>query len=116
MLTNGTFTDAAKATASDLRPGWEKQLAAYNITINDRVITRFSRVHGNVSDYDDDFTVTFDDGESITRNAIHAHFPTEQASSLPSQLGLNITQDDVVVDENKETSMSGVFMVGDANS
>ena len=116
MLTNGTCTEAAKATAFDLRPEWDKKLAAYNITIEDRIITRFSRVHGNDSNYDDDFVVTFEDGQSISRNGILAHFKSEQALSLPQQLGLNITQDYVVVDENKETSMPGVFMVGDANS
>ena len=119
LLTNGTCNDAAKAQATKALPDWADRLASYDISVEDRVIARFSRVHGNDSDYDDDFRITFTDGESIVRNAIRGFFPAELASDLP--LGLNLKLSDesdatVQVDGNMETSVAGIFAVGDANS
>ena len=122
MLTNGTCDDAARAQASADLPSWEQQLQYYDIGIEDRVISAFSRVHGNDSNYDDDFWITFADNSSIMRHSIKANFAATLASDLPEALGLSTAVDEsegtlnVVVDENKETSMPGVFMVGDANS
>lgn len=119
MLTNGTYTDIAKAQASNDLPDWAEQLVLYNIGVEDRIVASFSRVNGNDSDYDDDFQITFTDGQSIVRNAIKGAFPAELASDLPMKLDLQLSNESdatVLVDAKMQSSVSGVFMVGDANS
>ncbi|MCJ1457127.1 hypothetical protein MMC28_007494 [Mycoblastus sanguinarius] len=122
MLTNGTFNNDTMAKASATLPSWEKQLALYNIEIENRIIVSFSRLHGDDGDCDDDFIITFEDNSTVVRNSIKGNFPATLASDLPEQMGLKLTEDDgegistVVVDKNKESSILGVFMVGDANS
>lgn len=120
MLTNGTYNDTSAAKATEALPDWQERLAAYNIGIENRLIASFSRLHGNETDVDDDFVVTFTDGGSIVRNAIRANWPSKLASDLPMHLGLElkVIEDDVfvAVNENMESSMPGVFVVGDANS
>ena len=119
MLTNGTYNDTTKAQASKDLPDWTEQLALYDIGVDDRIIASFSRVHGNDSDYDDDFKITFTDGESIVRNAIKGTFPAALASDLPMKLGLQLSDESdatVLVDSHMQSSVSGIFMVGDANS
>ena len=119
MLTNGTYNDTTKAQASKDLPDWTDRLALYNISVEDRIIASFSRVNKNDSDYNDDFRITFTDGESIVRNAIKGNFPAELASNLPTKLGLKLSNESdatVQVDHNMESSMPGVFMIGDANS
>ena len=119
MLTNGTYNDGTRAKASSDLPDWTDRLALYNISVENRIIASFSRVNGNDSDYDDDFKITFTDGESIVRNAIKGAFPAELASDLPMKLGLHLSNESdrtVVVNSKTESSMPGIFMVGDANS
>ena len=119
MLTNGTFNDGTRAKASSYLPDWAERLAVYNISVEDRFIDSFSRVHGNESDYDDDFKITFTDGDSIVRNAIRGNFPAELASDLPLKMGLQLSDESdktVLVDEKMRASVGGVFVVGDANS
>lgn len=119
MLTNGTYTDIAKAQASNDLPDWAEQLVLYNIGVEDRIVASFSRVNGNDSDYDDDFQITFTDGQSIVRNAIKGAFPVELASDLPMKLDLQLSNESdatVLVDSKMQSNVSGVFMVGDANS
>lgn len=119
MLTNGTYNDITKAQASHDLPDWAEQLAFYNIGVEDRIIASFSRVNGNDSDYDDDFKITFTDEQSIVRNAIKGTFPAALASNLPMKLHLQLSNESdatVLVDSKMQSSVSGVFMVGDANS
>lgn len=119
MLTNGTYNDITKAQASNDLPDWAEQLALYNIGVEDCIVAAFSRVNGNDSDYDDDFKITFTDGQSIVCNAIKGAFPAELASDLPMKLDLRLSDESdatVLVDSNMQSSVSGVFMVGDANS
>ena len=119
LLTNGTCTDAAKAETTKALPDWADRLASYNISVEDRAIAAFSRLHGNDSDSDDDFRITFTDGGSIVRNAIKGTFPAELASRLPLSLDLTLSDESdatVRVDGHMETSAAGIFAVGDANS
>ena len=124
LLTNGTATASARALASQALPSWEERLKRYNITLDDRVIKSFGRVGGNASDYDADFVVSFEDGGRLVRNAVKASFPAELASTLPKEMGLRLgmgaggeeEEVKVMVDEHMESSRSGVFVVGDANS
>lgn len=41
MLTNGTYTDIAKAQASNDLPDWAEQLVLYNIGVEDRIVASF---------------------------------------------------------------------------
>ena len=75
MLINGTYNDATKAQASQDLPDWADRLSLYSISVEDRIISDISRVHGNESDYSDDFKITFTEGESVVRNAIKGTFP-----------------------------------------
>lgn len=119
MLTNGTYNDSTAAKANETLPNWTEQLELYSISIENRQIASFGRVKGNESDYEDDLLVTFADNGTLVRDAIKATFPAELASSLPAQLGLNLTDDaesKVGVDDHMESSIPGIFVVGDANS
>ena len=119
LLTNGTYSDTTKSQTSKDLPDWAERLDLYNITVEDRIIADFSRVNGNDSDYNDDFRITFTDEGSIVRNSIKGAFPAELASDLPAKLGLNLSNESdatVLVDGNMESSVPGIFMVGDANS
>ena len=121
MLTNGTFNNVTATKVAQTLPDWQQRLALYNIGVEHRGIASFSRLHGNDSDVDDDFVITFTDGGSIVRNAILANWPAEQASNIPVQMDLNLTAGDggdiyVAVDGHMQSNVSGVFVVGDANS
>jgi len=119
VLTNGTMDDVAKVKASKDLPDWGERLELYNITIENRIITRFSRLHGDDSDYKDDFVITFQDNSTVILNAIKGTFPAKLSSDLPVQIGLKLTEDKdakVKVDEHMESSVPGISMVGDANS
>lgn len=108
MLTNGTHNDNTKAQASNNLPDWAEQLALYNIGVEDRIIASFSRVNGNDGDYDDDFKITFTDGQSIVRNAIKGAFPAELASDLPMKLDLRLSDETdatVLVDSDMQSSV-----------
>ena len=53
------------------------------------------------------------------RNAVKGAFPAELASDLPAKLDLDLSDESdktVLVDSDMQSSVSGVFMVGDANS
>ena len=116
LLTNGTYNDVTKAQASTDLPDWADRLALYNIGVDNRIIAAFSRVNGH---FNDDFKITFTDGESVVRNAVKGAFPAELASDLPVKLGLDLSDESdktVLVDSDMQSSVSGVFMVGDANS
>lgn len=97
-------------------------MAVYGIEIDNREIVSFERVDGNEDDLKSNFLITFADGGTLVRNAIKANFPAELASDLPKKMGL-VLEDGadgsdvhVVVDGHMESSMPGVFVVGDANS
>lgn len=122
---NGTETPEGKAAATAKHEGWKKQLDAWNIKIENRTIARIEHprdgeIHQNkTADLQfDKFIVYFTDGKSIERNAFITNFPAVQRSTLPAQMGLNMTEDQKIkVDFNgMRTSQAGVFGVGDANS
>ena len=119
-LTNGTYDETSIAKTVETLPDYEERMKVNNVTINKRVIANFSRVHG--SDYEDDFLVTFTDGGTLVRNAVRGFFPGTIRSTLPKELSMNVTEatatDDpgVVVNSDMESSIPGIFVVGDTNS
>lgn len=120
MLADGTCNEPTKAQASKDLLDWAEQLASYNTSVvEDGIIAHFSRVNGNDSDHNADFRITFSDEGSIVRSPIKGAFPADMASDLPMKLRLKCSNESdatVLVDGSMESSMQGVFMVGDANS
>ncbi|KAK4691800.1 hypothetical protein P7C71_g5280, partial [Lecanoromycetidae sp. Uapishka_2] len=100
MLTNTTFTAEAAKEVTAQMPYWEQRLAVHGIDIENREIVSFERVSGNESDFESDFLV----------------------SGLAEELGLVLTAKEaggdlhVAVDGIMESSLPGVYVVGDANS
>lgn len=121
---NGTNTPEGRAAATTKQKGWKEQLQAWNIKIENRTIARIEHtqngeVHQNkTADLQfDKFIVHFTDGKPIERSAFITNFPAVQRSTLPEQMGLNMTKTKIKVDFNgMRTSKGGVFAVGDANS
>lgn len=120
LLADGTCNEPTKAQASKDLLDWAERLALYNTSVvEDRIIAHISRVNGNDSDYNADFRITFSDERSIVRSPIKGAFPAELASDLPMKLRLKFSNESDAtgqVDGSMESSMQGVFMVGDANS
>lgn len=122
---NGTNTPEGKAAATAKNPGWEEQLKAWNITIENRTIASIQHiqngeiVQNKTADLQfDKFLVHFTDGNCTECDAFITNFPAVQHSTLPEQMGLHMT-DDKKIKVNfhgMKTSQEGVFGVGDANS
>lgn len=121
---NGTDTPEGKAAATAKNKGWEEQLKAWNIRIENGTIasiehTQDGEIHQNkTADLQfDKFLVHFTNGSTIERNAFITNFPAVQHSTLAQEMGLNMTGNKIKVDFNGMiTSKAGVFAVGDANS
>lgn len=122
-FTNGTRTPEGEARASEKYPDWEKQLKAWNITIDNRMITSFERIQDGGKHRDnaqdkqfDKFRVHFTEGKPVERNAFLVDYPTDQTSTLPSQMGLEMDSRKIKVTEAMRTNETGVFAIGDANN
>ncbi|KAJ5884385.1 hypothetical protein N7504_011957 [Penicillium tannophilum] len=121
---NGTDTPAGEVAATGQHDGWKEQLEAWNVKIDNRTITRIERTqdgetHQNTTTDQqfDKFLIHFTEGEPVERGAFIINAPTVQHSTLPAQMGLNITNEKIdVVTSSMRTSMAGVWGVGDANS
>ncbi|KAL3462547.1 hypothetical protein BJX64DRAFT_299478 [Aspergillus heterothallicus] len=123
---NGTYTDDNVSALEESYPDWRAQIAAYGVSIENRTIASFTRLQdgGEVQNEAHDqqldvFRVDFTEGEPVVRNAFLTNFGTAQRSSLPYDLGLNMTEDgkiDTSSFSGMRTSLRGVFAIGDANS
>ncbi|GES59423.1 FAD-dependent pyridine nucleotide-disulfide oxidoreductase [Aspergillus terreus] len=121
---NGTLTPEGKAAATKKHEGWEEQLRAWNIKLDNRTVTRIERLQDGETHQNktadlqfDKFLIHFTEGDPVERNAFITNFPAVQRSTLPQQMRLNVTDDKIVVNFNgMRTNMTGVFAVGDANS
>lgn len=121
---NGTQTPQGEAAATAKHKGWDEQLKAWNIKIENRTIERIERIQDGETHQNktadlqfDKFLVHFTEGEPIERNAFITNFPAVQRSTLPKQMHLNVTDHKIAVDFNgMRTNETGVFAVGDANS
>jgi thioredoxin reductase len=121
---NGSYTDEYISALEKDYPDWKAQMAAYNVSIDNRTITSFERVQdggenrNEVGQQFDIFRVHFTEGEPVVRNAFLTNFETAQRSSLPDDLGLAMKDGkiDTSINPGMRTSLAGVFAVGDANS
>ena len=123
IYANGTENDEEKAVLDKKYPGWDKELEAYNVTINNASIASIERVQdgSKVNDPEKDiqfdkFLIHFADGSTAERNAFFLNVPTVQRSTLPSQLGLSLKDNKIVVGGKFNTTLPGVYAIGDANS
>ncbi|KAI9797781.1 MAG: hypothetical protein M1833_005283 [Piccolia ochrophora] len=124
LFVNGTFTSDNIAKVAAKNPNWEQELKDYNVIIDDRPLASITRL-GSSNDVDpdgsnalhDEFLVTFTDGATIRRSAFVTSFPEEQRSDLGKSLGVEIFENQLVVDsKDMETKIKGIYAVGDANS
>ena len=126
MLTNGTYDDAHIAKVEAALPDYKERLKVNNITIDDRVLSKIARIHGNDSDYEDDFVVTFTDNSTLVLDAMRGLFPAQPRSDLARKLKMKVTDpvesgdpggaSVIVVESGMQSSIPGIFAVGDANS
>lgn len=122
-FTNGTRTSEGETRASAKYPDWDKQLEAWNVTIDNRTITSFERVQDGGEHRDtaegkqyDKFRVHFTEGEPVERNAFLVDYPTDQLSTLPVEMDLEMESRKIKVTSAMRTNETGVFAIGDANS
>ncbi|PYH96147.1 sulphydryl oxidase [Aspergillus ellipticus CBS 707.79] len=124
-FTNGTATPANQLSLASKYPNWEKQLAAWDVRVDNRSIVAIDRLQNgndhrdNVTDQQFDvFRVRFEDGDSVVRNTFITNYPTAQRSTLPEELGTAMLEEKVDTTDysGMRTSVPGVFAIGDCNS
>ncbi|KAJ4153496.1 hypothetical protein LMH87_009981 [Akanthomyces muscarius] len=128
-FTNGTAANQTQLDATEKSfPQWRDYMKAKGATVDDRVLTSIERLRdGGDPSADpslpthpehDLFRVHFATGEPVLRNAFVINVPTDQASSLPEDIGAKIVGGKVDVDQTKGlvTSVPGVYAIGDANN
>ncbi|KAJ5769782.1 uncharacterized protein N7511_001833 [Penicillium nucicola] len=120
---NGTQTPEGEAKATAKVADWKEQLAAWGTKIDNRTIASIERLQDggqNRSETEhaqyDKFRVHFTTGEPVERSAFIINVPTDQYSSLPAKMSLDMDGKKINVTSAMRTSESGVFAVGDANS
>ena len=83
-------------------------LAAHSVQLREEPIARLDGGDGRLG------RIVLATGEPVARAAAFLHAPTRQRSDLPRQLGCTLLEDDsVMVDDLGQTSVPGVFAVGD---
>lgn len=102
------YTNSNPSVASEM----STRILGTKMHIDDRAITRFSRV----SEDSPEVTITFADGTTKTEGFIASQPKLEQASPFAAQLGLEMTEtgDVKVTPPFNETSVPGCFAAGDA--
>lgn len=128
-FTNGTAANQTQLDATEESfPQWRDYMKAKGATVDDRVLTSIERLRDGADPSADPslpthpehdlFRVHFATGEPVLRNAFVINVPTDQASSLPADIGAKIVGGKVDVDQTKGlvTSVPGVYAIGDANN
>ncbi|OJJ33013.1 hypothetical protein ASPWEDRAFT_115064 [Aspergillus wentii DTO 134E9] len=120
---NGTQTPENEQALDKADPQWREELAAYNVTVDNRIISSIERLQdgGNHTDNEgrqfDIFRLHFTDGSTAQRNAFLTSFPVVQRSNLAASLGAQIVDNKIQVSIGTQaTNIPGVYAVGDANS
>ncbi|KAL4870253.1 hypothetical protein BDV12DRAFT_63694 [Aspergillus spectabilis] len=122
---NGSYTPEEISTLEASYPDWRAQIAAYNVSIENRTIESITRLQdgGEVQNEAQDqqfdiFQINFTEGEAVIRNALLTNFETAQRSSIPYDLDLAMKDGkiDTSINPGMRTSLAGVFAVGDCNS
>lgn len=98
LCTNGT---------SDLTQEQQALLDKHNIPVREEKIARFEGKDGHLD------TIIFADGQRLARTAMYLRPLQRQRSELPKQLGCDIENDFVRVNDFGQTSVPGVYAAGD---
>jgi len=99
LYTNGqsTLTEEQKA-----------KLETHHISVIETEIDRLENKNGYVEN------IVFKDGTNASAKAIYARLPFVQHSSIPQELGCELTQDGYIqTDPTQRTSIQGVYACGD---
>jgi thioredoxin reductase len=102
LLTNGpaNLTDQQKQYLADER-----------IILVEKEIAAVEHTDGHLH------AVVFDDGSTLSLNAMYARFPTVQQCTIPEQLGCTLNEQGLIrVDELQKTNVDGIYAVGDCSS
>lgn len=118
IVTGGKLTDADKKAAEERWPGWEKVIkTTYGIKVHEVDVTKIERTTKGKEPYDDEYKLTLNGSPTtLTTNGILMSTDTKQTSNLHKQLHLQMDGSSVKVASNMETSVGGVYAVGDANN
>ncbi|GAB1195786.1 hypothetical protein APSETT444_005050 [Aspergillus pseudonomiae] len=117
IVTGGVLTKEDKEAAETRWPGWETVIKdTYNITIWEEDITSVERTTIGMEPQDDEYKVHLSSSSPLVANGIIIHVSTVQTSRLHKQLRLEMDGNSVKVKNNMESSVSGLYVVGDANN
>ena len=125
LYANGTVTNSSIAKVNSSLPDWQRQLQQYNATLDNRTLASITRLRNsteidpNGTDLELDlFQINFTDGTIAVREAFLTLFGDAQRSALGTSLGVQLDSHDKMMAniETMETSISGVYAVGDANN
>lgn len=117
IVTGGPITKEEKDAAEARWPKWEEVIKnKYKITVRENDIVKLERTASGTEPKDDAYRVHFDGGYPLDANGILIQAPTAQTSNLYKQLRLEMDGSSIKVKDNKESSLSGLYVVGDANN
>jgi thioredoxin reductase len=119
IVTGGPLTKEDKEEAEARWPGWETVIKnTYKIPIRENDITKVERTTTNMEPKDDEYRVHLNGGSPnpLVTNGMLISVPTAQTSSLHKQLRLEMDGKSVKVKSNMESSVGGLYVVGDANN
>ena len=125
-LVNGTDTPEMREEAEKGLPKWEEYLKLHNVTIQNGTIAAIRRLENATSGdpslptypEHDLFSVDFEDGKSIERNAFLTSYEDEQMSWVGPEMGVRLDGGRLAADPTKGlvTNIPGVYAIGDANA
>ncbi|KAJ5797726.1 uncharacterized protein N7503_007022 [Penicillium pulvis] len=118
IIAGGPLSAADKAAAEERWPGWENVLKnTYKIPVHQVDVTKIERTAKGNEPGDDEYKLTLTGSPSyITTHGIMISTVTKQTSSLHNQLHLQMDGNSIKVQSNMETSVGGIYAVGDANN
>lgn len=119
IVTGGQITKEDKEEADARWPGWETVIKkTYNIPIRENDITKVERTTTAMEPKDDEYKIYLNAGSPnpLLTNGMLISVLATQTSSLHKQLRLEMEGQFVKVKTNMESSVGGLYVVGDANS
>jgi len=97
--------------AAELSDEQRQQLSNWGVQLREEKIARLEHQDGKLTG------IVFTNNEVLPRRGILLRPRSYQRSHLATQLGCEIGSDDIVqVDENKQTSIPGIYAVGDSSN
>jgi thioredoxin reductase len=97
--------------AAELSHEQQQKLLNWGVRLREEKIARLEHQDGNLTG------IVFTNDEVLPRSGIFVHPHSDQHSPLAAKLGCKLSNDDIVeIDESKQTSISGLYAVGDASS